>query len=128
MLNDHVEMVLTVGATYEAGFVLSDEFGGAIDSSWRGRLEIRTEYGGDLIATFASTGGDGTLTVNDHGQVLLGLPATFTATLTPTTDSLGLNVISHTADVEVWPGDTPSVRYKPQTPFRVFIRPEVTTG
>lgn len=127
-LGDTVEMILVQGGTFEGGFLLTDEFGGTIDSTWRGRLEIRTRHGGDPVATFASSGGDGTLTINDYGQVLLSLPSTFTATLTPTSDSLGLNTTSYVADVEVWQATSPSTHYKPETPFRVFVRPEVTTG
>lgn len=127
-LGDSVEMVLVQGGTFEGGFSLVDETGQPLDSTWRGRIEIRDVYGGDLLATFAYSGGDGSLFINDYGQVLLSLAATVTSSLPATTDSLGLNTRAYVADVEVWKATATAVRYKPATPFRVFVRPEVTTG
>lgn len=127
-LGDVVEMVLMQGGTFEGGFSLADETGEPLDSTWRGRLEIRTSHGGDLVATFAHSGGDGTLSITDYGQVLLSLPSSATTDLTSTADSLGLNARPYVGDVEVWRITTPTVRYKPETPFRVYVRPEVTTA
>lgn len=127
-LNDHVDMILMQGGTFEGGFQLTDEFGVSLDSSWTGRVEIRSDYGGDPIATFAATGADGTLAVTDGGRVLLTLPSSFTATLTPTADSRGLNNGFYVGDLEMWRIDVPSTKYKPETPFRVYVRPEVTTA
>lgn len=128
MLSNYVEMVLTQGGTFEGAFSLTDDAGDPLDSTWRGRLEIREGYGGELVTTFAGSGADGLLSINDFGQVLLSLPSSHTEALTSTADSLGLNSTYYVADVEVWRVSDPAVRYKPETPFRVFVRPEVTTA
>ena len=126
-LNDHVEMVLIRGGTFVGGFSMTDEWGEPLDSTWRGRLEVRAGTG-DLVTSFASSGGDGTLTFTDFGQAILNLPSTYTANLEPTTDPLGLNTTHHVGDIEVWRAASPTIRYKPEAQFRVFVRPEVTTG
>lgn len=126
-LGDTVEMVLMQGGTFEGGFTLTDELGQHLNSTWRGRLEVRNAQG-DLLAAFAESGADGTLTINGFGRVLLSLPSSYSTTMEPTSDSLGLNSAVLQADIEVWRASAPNSRYKPQTPFRVFIRPEVTTA
>lgn len=126
-ISDYAEMVLTQGGTFEGGFSLSDEAGAPLDSSWTGRLEVRTRIGGDLVVAFGA-GEAGSLTINDYGQVLLVLPSDDTEGLASTADSLGLNRTHYVGDLEVWLTASPTNRYKPQAPFRVYVRPEVTTA
>lgn len=127
-LSDVAEMIIVQGGTYEGAFSLLDESGNPLDSTWRGRIEIRDTYNGDLVTAFAYSGEDGTLSINNYGQVLLTLRSSVTETLAPTSDSRGLNRTDCVGDLEVWRANSPSIRYKPETPFRVFIRPEVTTA
>lgn len=126
-LGDVVEMILMQGGTFEGGFDLRDEIGNPLDSTWRGRLEVRAAVGGELIATFEEGGDEGDLQITDSGHVLLSMISTVTASLTSTADSLGLNATHYVADIEVWRASNPTVRYKPEAPFQVFVRPEVTT-
>ena len=127
-LSDYVEMILMQGGTFEGGFSLTDETGAPIDSSWTGRLEVRESYGGELVTAFAASGEDGTLTITDYGQVLLSLPSSASEALTSTADERGINRVHYVGDVEVWRTAAPTNRYKPQAPFRVYVRPEVTTA
>lgn len=127
-LSDVAEMIIVQGGTYEGGFSLADETGQALDTTWRGRLEIRDSYGGDLLTAMAESGEDGFLTINAAGQALVTLPSAVTEALPTTADSLGLNDRSFVGELELWNVSTPSLKYKPETPFRVFVRPEVTTA
>lgn len=121
----YVPLTIMVGGTYEGGFDLVDETGAPIlgvTDGWVGRMEVREDINGGLLATFATTGGDGTLDIDDNGHCIITLPSTFTETLQ------GSRVRTGRADVEVWQTSAPTVRHKPPVVFRVYIRPEVTTG
>lgn len=124
---DYVQMVLMQGGTFEGGFSLADETGQPIDSSWSGRLEIRENYGGELVTAFGA-GEDGSLTITDFGQVMLSLPSGTTTALASTDDARGFPRTFYVGDIEVWRTASPTNRYKPQAPFRVYVRPEVTTA
>lgn len=126
-LGDVVEMIVMQGGTYEGAFSVVDELGEPLDSTWRGRIQIRDVVGGTLLATFAFSDEEGSLVITDYGQALVSLPSSSTSALSSTADSLGLNTRHYVGDLEVWRAQTPAVRYKPETPFRVFVRPEVTT-
>lgn len=120
-----VPLTIMVGGTYEGGFDLVDEAGIpllGVTEGWEGRMEVREGIDGGLLAAFATTGGDGTLDIDDNGHCIITLPSTFTETLQ------GSRVRVARADVEVWQAATPTVRYKPPVVFRVYVRPEVTTG
>lgn len=127
-LSDVAEIIIVQGGTYEGAFSLLDESSNPLDSTWRGRIEIRDTYSGDLVTAFAHSGEEGTLSINNYGQALLRLPSAVTEALAPTADSRGANRTHYVGDLEVWRANSPSTRYKPETPFRVFIRPEVTTA
>ena len=126
-VDSYAEIDLTRGGTWEGGFSIAGESGYWIDSTWTGRLEIRTKHGGDLILAFTASGTEGgVLEITNYGQVLLEVPSSLTETIPPTADSLGLNVTRYVGDLEVWRKAVPSRRYKPQIAFNVFVRPEVT--
>lgn len=130
-LRDHVEVEIHAGGAFAGAFTLTDDNDDTLTSAWTGRLEVRETYGGPLVVAFAAdgtAGAEGTLTIDDFGQVLLEMPADATGDLPSTTDSAGWHDRYFVADVEVWPVANPTARAKPGTPFRVYITPEVTTG
>ena len=117
------------GATYSEAWNLTDELGEALTASngWTGRCQIRSDFGGTLIATFADTGADGTITFDEQGNVTLNLPATFTETMESTFNGTSRNSTLFLGDLEVWQTSAPTVKWR-ALDLRVRVYPEVTTS
>lgn len=119
---------INVGGTYEEGWNLADEAGNPLLASdgWTGRCQLRTDFGGSLVATFG-TGGDGTLEFDNEGNVILKLPSTFTETMAPTTSRFGNNNRALVGDLDIWQTSAPTVKFRPLF-IRARVYPEVTTS
>ncbi|MCM0622835.1 hypothetical protein [Nocardioides bruguierae] len=131
MIDSYGDIKITAGGDYEDGLHLEDELGLTVfDSTWRARMEVRETYAGALVCTFAhpDENEDGTLIVDDNGDIWWEMTADVTATLPPTYDDEGKAGAALFADLELWLPSAPTRRKKPTTPFRVFITPEVTQG
>lgn len=115
------------GGTFEDAWQLHDSAGDPLRASagWTGRLQLRTNYGGPLVATFG-TGGNGSLTIDEDGHVIVVLPSAFTQAMTPTVSSSGANNRVLVGDLEVFRTSAPNVKHKP-TIIRARVYPEATT-
>jgi len=80
---------IPIGSRWQKTLPFRDETGAPADfAGWSGRMQIRDDFGGTLIATLrvgatpANTAtNSGTITFPGDGNVVLYLPATFTALL-----------------------------------------------
>lgn len=104
---------IAIGGTYSESWNLTDEAGAPLTASdgWTGRAEIRTEYGGPLVASFGE-GGAGTVEFDEQGNITLTLPSTATSDLPSTQTRSGNNSLVFVGDVEVWQTSAPTVRYR----------------
>lgn len=124
---DDVIMFIRQGANYDGGFMLSSEGSPLPEGDWAGKLSIYRNIGApDVLASFATTGGDGTLEIDETGAVLLHMDAAATALIPTTTDSRGQQSQYWVADLIVWPTATPAEVESPDNLFCVYVRPEVT--
>lgn len=118
------------GGTYVGAIDLLDAAGQPLKGSdgWVARCQLRTGYGGSLVATFAASGADGTVVIDNFGHAVFTLPSAFTTTMTPTTDSAGQNNRVLVADIDCWRTSAPTDIYKPPVNIRARVFPEVTTA
>lgn len=82
---DH--LTVPIGSTWESSWYVDDADTGlpADWTGWSGRMQIRADYGGTLLATLKTSGTrDGDLVFGDDGNLTATLPAAFTAALPET--------------------------------------------
>lgn len=114
---DH--LVIPQGATFEANWYADDEETGlpADWTGWSARMQIRTEFEGELLATLATTGTrDGDIVLGEDGNITATLPDTYTVTMSPGGAVFDLNCID--PDGAAWRAVEGSV----------MTTPEVTTN
>lgn len=114
---DH--LVIPQGATFETNWYADDaETGNPADwAGWTGRMQIRTSFDGDVLATLATTGTrDGDITLTVDGNITATLPWEYTATLSAGPAVFDLNFTD--PDGAIWRAVEGSV----------LVTPEVTTN
>lgn len=81
---DH--LVIPQGGTFVASWFADDAETGTVAEwdGWSARMQVRTSFGGDVLATLASSGtADGTIALLEDGNVTATLPSDFTESMSP---------------------------------------------